>query len=139
MTVRRVRLVAAGVVALTLMGADGGCRGGEVDTDRPPADRQVDTRRERVVLIRAYGDGPYTVRVIASEMGKSGRDSTGPVPVAAGEYRQTLSYTSGLRIVVSVRVTGSESDRFHCQIIDGSNTTFDEGYGAAFCTVTTRR
>jgi len=140
------KLTAALTVLVLLTGADGCKKRPTVDTDRPPQDRQVDPKRQRVVLIIANAQGtgltgmaPYSVLVVAQERGKAGVDSTGPVRSAGGEYRQTLSYTSGLRIDIDVVVWGSEQDIFVCHVEDGSNRTQDRAYGKARCLLTTSR
>lgn len=138
---RFINSAGALVVLIAMMGAESpGCeRRGGVDTDRPPQDRQVDPKRERVVFITASGDAPYTIIVRAKEQGQAGTDTTGPEPVAGGEYRQTLSYTSGLKIFITVTVYGAPKDVFDCSITDGSNAERRGAAGAVTCVLTTSR
>lgn len=138
---RAVKMCAALLVLATVMGAESpGCKErGKVDTDRPAPERQVDPKKARIVLIKANSYGPYTVLVIAQQQGKPGIDRTGPLEVAGEEYRQTLAYTSGVKVEIKVTVSGSSNDVMICHIEDGGNRVQDRAYGRATCLLTTGR
>ncbi|MFG3418756.1 hypothetical protein [Micromonospora sp. NPDC048063] len=127
---------AVGVLAAVLA-----CEGdpGRVQSDRPAADRQVDPRAERTVTIRVTeATGPYKVWVRAAKVGQDRGDHTRET-VAGGEYKQTLSYTSGLRIQITITVTGHADDMYRCEIADGEHRSRERGAGQVQCQLTTQR
>lgn len=131
-----VKALAAVTLAVTMMGADGGCD--EQRSDRPAADRQVDPARKMTATIHASGDGPYTVVVRAAKVGDDRGDYTRR-SVAGGAYRQTLDYTSGLRITITITATGHRTDPLSCEINDGSKRVRDRAAGTVQCKLTTSR
>jgi hypothetical protein len=134
-----IRALAAVAILAAILGADKPSRTADVRSDRPPAERRVDPRRERVVEIRVIeADGPYTITVEAREQGNTTSTRTGPKK-HIGEYRQTLGYMSGQRIHVTLQVEGSPQDTFECRIRDGWNRDVDRGHGTALCAITTHR
>lgn len=138
---KRVKIAAACAATLALMGADGGCdeRKGHVASDRNPTDRQVDPAKQRVVTIRVEGEGPYELFVHASEDGKKGSDQTRE-QIAGGKYKQTLTYSSGVKVRIRVNVTGHERDMFRCEIDDGpGNTDWELSRRKAYCNLVTAR
>lgn len=133
------KLTAALLILAALMGADSSCGNrGDVDTNRPRSERQADPKATRIVFITANSNGPYTVHVIASEVGKQGRDET-TEQVAGGEYKQELSYTSGLRIEIRVLVYGNAKDEMRCSIVDGTNRDHQRRNKEVLCLLTTSR
>ena len=126
-------MVALIVGALACEGEDG------VHSDRPPADRQVDPAKHRTVVIRVTeASGPYDVWVRAAKAGQVRGDYTRE-KVAGGPYRQTLDYTSGLRIEVTITVTGHRTDIFRCEITDGERKVRERAAGTVQCKLTTSR
>ena len=135
---RALKAAAALAILASLTGAQS-C-GGKVQTDRPPEDRIVDPARKRTVQIRVTeATGPYTVFVIAREPGTPGTE-TSRETVAGGQYRQTLSYTSGLRLEILMHVKGHPGDQFECQLVDGpTNKDTQRSPGGVLCTIVTSR
>lgn len=129
--VNAVALAAALVVGLA-------CEGEGTRSQRPAADRQVDPKRQRTVQIRADGDGPYSVVVRAAKVGQDRGDYTRKT-VAGGPYRQTLDYTSGLRIEIVITATGHRTDPLSCEITDGPRRVRDRAAGTVQCKLTTSR
>jgi hypothetical protein len=90
-------------------------------SNRPPQDRQVDPATSRQVVIRAYStEQPYLVKVDATD--SSGGHDYWEEPTVTGirEYRQTLDYTSGLKIRIEVVVQAPNTDGVvTCSITDG--------------------
>lgn len=138
---RAVKMAAAALLLLAMMGAkDPGCseRGG-VKSDRPAADKQVDPRAQRVVTIEVTeATGPYDIWVRAAKVGQAQGDHTRDKR-AGGSYKQTLDYTSGLRIEVTITVTGHRTDMFRCQISDGQHVVRERAAGQVQCKLTTQR
>ncbi|MEU8264904.1 hypothetical protein AB0C02_30360 [Micromonospora sp. NPDC048999] len=126
-------LVLALAVGLACKGEDGGTH-----SSRPPADRHVDPKKQRTVEIRAKSDAPYDVVVRAAKVGDSRGDYTRE-KVAGGEYKQTLDYTSGLKIEVMITATGHRTDPLSCEIADGTQRSRDRAAGTVQCKLTTSR
>lgn len=132
------RAVKAAALTALIVGALA-CEGeGGVKSDRPAADRQVDTTKQRTATIRANGDGPYTVVVRAAKVGDDRGDYTRR-SVAGGAYRRTLDYTSGLRITITITATGHRTDPLSCEIDDGPKRVRDRAAGTVQCKLTTSR
>ncbi|MDG4756036.1 hypothetical protein O7630_34670 [Micromonospora sp. WMMD718] len=131
---RAVKVAAA--VALLVVGL--ACDGEGTRSDRDPADRQVDPKRKQTVSIEASGDGPYSVVVRAAKAGDDRGDYTRK-SVAGGAYRQTLDYTSGLRITITITATGHRTDPLSCEITDGTTRVRDRAAGTVQCKLTTSR
>ncbi|WP_435585831.1 hypothetical protein [Micromonospora aurantiaca (nom. illeg.)] len=131
---RAVKVAAA--VALLAVGL--ACDGEGTRSDRDPADRQVDPKRQMTVSIRADGDGPYSVVVRAAKVGDDRGDYTRK-SVAGGAYRQTLDYTSGLRITITITAAGHRTDPLSCEIRDGETRVRDRAAGTVQCKLTTSR
>lgn len=122
--------ISAGLVLLAVLLSAAKCeteRSGSVKTDRAPADRAVDPRKVRTVTIRASIRDkkgiPGEVAVDVSD-GNGGHESSQEIlTVAGGEYRQTVTYTTGTQLNVHVEVrpavpqTGAQ-----CVIVDGVTT-----------------
>jgi len=132
---RAVKAVAAALALAAALACEGE---GGVKSDRPPADRQVDTTTQRTATIRAEGSGPYQVYVRASRVGDARGDHTRKT-VAGGAYKQTLDYSSGLRIEITITVTGNSRDIFSCEISDGTHRSRERRAGQARCQLTTSR
>lgn len=131
---RRAAKAAAFVIlivgALACEGEDG------VHSDRPPTDRKVDPAKKRTAAIKAEGSGPYDIWVRAAKAGQVRGDYTRE-KVAGGAYRQTLDYTSGLKIEITVTVSGHRSDIFSCEISDGVHRSRERAAGTVQCKLTT--
>ncbi|MEU0081350.1 hypothetical protein ABZY58_25910 [Micromonospora tulbaghiae] len=132
---RRAVKVAAAVAVLAVGLA---CDGEGTRSDRDPADRQVDPQRKQTVSIEAGGDGPYSVVVRAAKVGDDRGDYTRK-SIAGGAYRQTLDYTSGLRITITITATGHRTDPLSCEIRDGEQRVRDRAAGTVQCKLTTSR
>ena len=91
----------------------------KVPSDRPPAEREVDPATAREVIIRAYSENPYVVRVTARELNNPAAAEFWDEAVAGGDYEQTLTYTSGIAIRIELEVKGKMGDRITCSIADG--------------------
>lgn len=126
-------LVVTLAIGLACKGEDGGTH-----SSRPPADRKVDPKAQRTVTIRAEGDAPYDVVVRASKSGDARGDYTRE-KVAGGTYKQTLDYTSGLKITVMITATGHRTDPLSCEIADGTQRSRDRAAGTVQCKLTTSR
>ena len=136
---RTLKAVAYLSLLTTTLGATGeGC--GKVKTDRPPQDRVVDPAHKRTVQIRVTeATGPYTVFVIVREPGTPGTE-TSRETVAGGQYRQTVSYTSGLRLEILMHVNGHPGDQFECELVDGpGHKDKQRSAGGVLCTLVTSR
>ena len=130
---------ALGSVALALALLTGlACEGEGTKSSRPPADRQVDPAKKMTVTIHASGDAPYNVVVRATKAGDRRGDYTRET-VAGGAYRQTLDYTSGLRIEITITATGHSDDPLSCEINDGPQRSRDRAAGTVHCKLTTSR
>ena len=134
---RRAVKVAAAVVALAAALA---CEGeGGVESDRPPNERQADPATKRTVTIQiTEATGPYDVWVRAAKAGDARGDHTRD-RIAGGKYKQTLDYTSGLKIEITITATGHRSDLFRCEITDGTNVARERADGQVQCKLTTAR
>ncbi|MEU5914204.1 hypothetical protein [Micromonospora sp. NPDC047527] len=131
-----VKVFACGIALVAALACEGE---GGVKSDRPAADRQVDPRAERVVTIEVTeATGPYDVWVRAAKAGQAQGDHTRDKR-AGGTYRQTLDYTSGLRIEITITVTGHRSDIFRCEITDGEHRVRERAAGQVQCSLTTQR
>ncbi|MGC4855043.1 hypothetical protein ACLQ24_17045 [Micromonospora sp. DT4] len=136
---RSRRGVKAAAAALALIAALA-CEGeGGVKSDRPASDKHVDPKAQRVVTIQiTEATGPYDVWVRAAKVGDARGDHTRE-KVASGPYRQTLDYTSGLKIEVTITATGHRTDLFRCQINDGEKVARERAAGQVQCKLTTSR
>jgi hypothetical protein len=137
----RFRRAVKAAAALGVLAGVLACEGeaGRVESDRPAADKQVDPRAERTVSIRiTEATGPYKVWVRAAKVGQDRGDHTRET-VAGGEYKQTLDYTSGLKIQITITATGHKSDMFRCEIADGEHRARERGAGQVQCDLTTQR
>lgn len=115
------------------------CEGEGVKSDRPPADHEVDAKAQRTVTIRiTEASGPYDVWVTALKQGESRGDHYRD-RIASGPYKQTLDYTSGLRIEISITATGHRSDIFRCEISDGTKRVKERRARQVQCKLTTSR
>lgn len=102
----------------------------------------MDPATARSVKIRAKSDGPYEVIVDAYDA-KGGHEGWHE-PVAGGTYKQSLDYTSGLKIRIRVEVKpGRRNDGAWCAIIDGLYHNDEKGPvrdgWRAICELTTSR
>lgn len=134
---RSRRAVGGAALALAVLGGLA-CEGEGTRSDRPAPDRQVDQKRKMTATIRANGDGPYSVVVRAAKVGDDRGDYTRK-SVAGGAYRQTLEYTSGLRITITITATGHRTDPLSCEINDGTHRSRDRAAGTVQCKLTTSR
>ncbi|MEV4212907.1 hypothetical protein [Micromonospora sp. NPDC049662] len=133
---RRAVKVAAVVAALAAVLA---CEGEGTKSDRPADDRQADPKAKRTVVIQiTEASGPYDVWVRASKVGDARGDHTRE-KIASGPYRQTLDYTSGLKIDVTITATGHRTDLFRCEITDGKKVVRERAAGQVQCKLTTSR
>ncbi|MDG4809953.1 hypothetical protein O7634_24645 [Micromonospora sp. WMMD1120] len=131
---RRAVKVAAVVTALAAVLA---CEGEGTKSDRPADDRAVDPKAKRTVVIQiTEATGPYDVWVRASKVGEARGDHTRE-KIASGPYRQTLDYTSGLKIEVTITATGHRTDLFRCEITDGAKVARERAAGQVQCRLTT--
>jgi predicted small lipoprotein YifL len=129
-----MRRVLSAVMAIAAVFAMSGARCGKVPSERPPAEREVDSATAREVIIRVQSDNPYVVDVTARELGRPEQHEEWREPVASGEYVQTLTYTSGLAIRITVNVQGKMGDRITCSIADGEwNVQTDRSNGHYRC------
>ncbi|MFI7072033.1 hypothetical protein [Micromonospora sediminicola] len=134
---RTRRILGGAALALAIVGGLA-CEGEGTKSDRDPADRQVDPKQKMTAVINASGDGPYSVVVRAAKVGDDRGDYTRK-SVAGGAYRQTLDYTSGLRITITITATGHRTDPLSCEITDGSKRVRDRAAGTVQCKLTTSR
>ncbi|MFC5925798.1 hypothetical protein [Micromonospora vulcania] len=134
----RSRIVKAAAVTMALAAL--ACEGeGGVKSDRPATDRVADPRAERVVTIEiTEATGPYDVYVRAAKFGEALGDHTRD-KIAGGKYKQTLDYTSGLKIEITITATGHRTDMFRCQISDGEKRAQERAAGQVQCKLTTSR
>ncbi|WP_030488204.1 hypothetical protein [Micromonospora chokoriensis] len=134
---RRAVKALAFLLAITAVLA---CEGeGGVKSDRPATDKQVDPRAQRVVTIEiTEATGPYDIYVRAAKVGEARGDHTRD-KIAGGKYKQTLDYTSGLKIEITVTATGHRTDMFRCEISDGEKRARERGAGQVQCKLTTSR
>ncbi|MDG4762371.1 hypothetical protein [Micromonospora sp. WMMD710] len=132
-TVKALAFVLAIAAALACEGEGG------VKSDRPAGDRAVDPKAQRTVTIRiTEATGPYDVYVRAAKAGEARGDHTRD-KIAGGEYKQTLDYTSGLKIEITITATGHRTDMFRCEIADGEKRARERGAGQVQCKLTTSR
>ncbi|WFF07268.1 hypothetical protein O7622_01305 [Micromonospora sp. WMMD1076] len=134
---RSRRILGGAALALAIVGGLA-CEGEGTKSDRDPADRQVDPIQKQTAVINASGDGPYSVVVRAAKVGDERGDYTRK-SVAGGAYRQTLDYTSGLRITITITATGHRTDPLSCEITDGTTRVRDRAAGTVQCKLTTSR
>lgn len=116
------------VTALVVMAAITAlaCEGTKVPSDRDPESRQVDPATARKVTIKAKADGPYEVVVDAYDA--AGGHEGWHELVASGHYRQTLDYSSGLKIRIVIEVkAGKRGDNAWCAIVDGLLNNTEDG------------
>ena len=129
----------AALLSLGLIGALACEEGDGVKSDRPAADRKVDPKAQRTVTIRiTEASGPYDVWVRAAKAGEARGDHFRD-RIASGPYRQTLDYTSGLKIEVTITATGHRSDIFACEISDGQKRVKERAASQVQCSLTTSR
>lgn len=134
---RRALTLAAAVLIAPLLTAGQCERTGSVDSDRPAVDWNGAPAAARQALIRVpQATGPYTIWVTAHRVGEARGDHNHELVPGAG-YSQTLTYSSGTRIEITVTVTGRADDTFTCRIDDGPRAVVDHHQGQAYCRLTT--
>ena len=131
--------VTAALLSLGLIGALACEEGKGVQSDRPAADRKADPKAKRTVTIRiTEASGPYDVWVNATKVGQDRGDHFRD-KIAGGTYKQTLDYTSGLKIKITITATGHRSDIFQCEISDGEKRVKERRARQVQCSLTTSR
>jgi len=113
---KRILSALFAIMIVFTMGAE--CKR-KVPSDRPPAEREVDPATAREVIIKVNSNDPYVVDVTARDLDRLQDHEEWREPIASGEYEQTLSYSSGFRIHITVNVQGKMGDRITCSIADG--------------------
>jgi len=126
---RAARVLIAIVVALALAGADG-CK----ESPAPPSEPKGGGGQQRLVLVTADSDGPYTV-----EIRINGEPQGKPEPVAGGQYSKPFWYASGRKLRFSVLAYGAHKDVIHCTVSDGDDVERQAARGAVRCALTTKR
>lgn len=135
-TRRGVKALAVAIALIAALACEGE---GGVKSDRPASDKQVDPRAQRVVTIEiTEATGPYDVYVRAAKVGEARGDHTRD-KIASGPYKQTLDYTSGLKIEITITATGRNDDIYRCQISDGEKQVRERAAGQVQCKITTSR
>ncbi|HEX5543037.1 MAG TPA: hypothetical protein VFX60_15995 [Micromonospora sp.] len=138
---RVLKLAAACLLAVAMMGADGGCQ----RTNRQPFERQVDPKNKCTAKIEVTeATGPYSIW-LTSEDAAGGKEwyERGKKATGAGWWAET-SYTCGeWHLKVEFQINGNEKDVFGCKITDDAKYPGNEveqlGFGSVKCELTIGR
>ena len=133
---RVLRLLAA-LTVLAILTAAEGC---QVQTNRPPWERQCVGEHCRTANIYVDCSGPCEITIHVIQKGTDKFDRTGPVPTAGGRFAASVVYPTGMRLEIAVEVKSHRQDVVQCIVEDGpGNRVVDRRSRSVSCLLTTRQ